>query len=418
MKIQKALAGIAALALATGVLFASATAASATYETPPQECVPTEGTPGYWEDVPDITHPAVGTPTIVIENPDYKPATEGTAAVWANFSPNDKKGPFVGPPSYPTDERGTWHLHDKIPGGHEGPDGVYYKGNPHKGGDWFYRQAAVPGTPAEGEPTIEVTNPDYKPEWVEVTPDIWHDPIPPVVCPPDEPEVVVPGAPVVKDKCGVANDHYGLPEGPAGITYSRDGLDVIATPDEDYVLGQLPEGWEDNGEGTARYPFTATEWTDEPCSEEPETPEPTYEIEYGAWTGGEPTCEEQEVTQTRTVTVTETTYGWVWEDDQWKPTAASSTYQDDPETRTVVWEGEDCPTPTPTPTATPTPTVTPTPTITPEPLGAGGDDGLAETGGEPLNPWVPTIGALAVALGLALAFLAPILHRRTVKIEE
>lgn len=52
----------------------------------------------------------------------------------------------MGPPSYPNDERGTWILHNKIPGGHVGPDGVYSKGNPAKGGNWFYRQAGTPDT--------------------------------------------------------------------------------------------------------------------------------------------------------------------------------------------------------------------------------------------------------------------------------
>ena len=180
--------GVAALMLVAVPAYADGSDAPTPYtvtdETPPQECVPSQGTPGYWEDVPDITHPAVGTPTIKVDNPDYKPATEGTPAVWANFSPNEQTGTFVGPPDYPTDPRGTWHDRGKLPPGQAGPDGVYENGNPDKGGNWFYRQAAVPGTPAEGEPTIEIKNPDYKPERVEVTPNIWHDPIPPVVCPP------------------------------------------------------------------------------------------------------------------------------------------------------------------------------------------------------------------------------------------
>lgn len=62
--------------------------------------------------------------------------------VWQNFSPNKDQGRFEGPPTWPTDPRGTWHHQDKsIPGGHQGPDGVYQKG--HGNSSWFYRQSAV-----------------------------------------------------------------------------------------------------------------------------------------------------------------------------------------------------------------------------------------------------------------------------------
>lgn len=60
--------------------------------------------------------------------------------VWQNFSPNKDQGTFEGPPSWPTDPRGTWqHQNKDIPGGHQGPDGVYQKGQGN--GSWFYRNA-------------------------------------------------------------------------------------------------------------------------------------------------------------------------------------------------------------------------------------------------------------------------------------
>jgi len=68
---------------------------------------------------------------------------EAVQSVWANFQPNDHRAPFVGPPSYPTDPRGSWINHGDVPPGHAGSDGVYSKGNPDIGGNWFYRQAAV-----------------------------------------------------------------------------------------------------------------------------------------------------------------------------------------------------------------------------------------------------------------------------------
>jgi hypothetical protein len=77
----------------------------------------------------------------------YSPGTPAVASVWANFSPNKQQGTFTGPPSWPTDSRGTWHLHSQIPGGHAGPNGVYQKGSGNS--SWFYRfngTAAVPGS--------------------------------------------------------------------------------------------------------------------------------------------------------------------------------------------------------------------------------------------------------------------------------
>jgi len=114
-----------------------------------------------------VHHPAVGEPRIEVTNPDYVPAVPGTDAIWANFSPDDQQATFIGPPTYPTDARGTWHDHGQLSPGQAGPDGVYANGNPDKGGNWFYRQAAVPGTPAVGTPTIEIDNPDYVPAFDE-----------------------------------------------------------------------------------------------------------------------------------------------------------------------------------------------------------------------------------------------------------
>ncbi len=65
-----------------------------------------------------------------------------TADTWQNFSPDKHQGPFEGPPSWPTDPRGTWHHMNKpIPPGQAGPDGVYQNGSGN--GSWFYRQAGV-----------------------------------------------------------------------------------------------------------------------------------------------------------------------------------------------------------------------------------------------------------------------------------
>lgn len=189
MKITKFTALLVGALLATGLGVGGATAAAAT-ELPSTVCVPSEA---WTEVVPDIQHPAVGEPTITVDNPDYVPAIP---AVWANFSPNNSQETFIGPPAYPTDPRGTWNDHGKLPPGQAGPDGVYANGNPDKGGNWFYRQAAKP---AVGTPTITVPNPDYRPPYTEVVPDIEHPAVtcPPVLVDPEKPDVpVVPETPV------------------------------------------------------------------------------------------------------------------------------------------------------------------------------------------------------------------------------
>lgn len=159
MKIRKFIAGAAVAVLATLGVGLTAQSASAHTPTASATCEALTVDATYYETKPGT--PESGTPTITKANPDYKPATEGTASVWAVFSPNDSQGTFQGPPTYPTDARGTWQVKGELPGGHAGPNGVYQNGNGN--GSWFYRAAAIPGTPAVGEPNITVPNPDYKP---------------------------------------------------------------------------------------------------------------------------------------------------------------------------------------------------------------------------------------------------------------
>jgi len=137
--LKKIIIGAVCLVLAIvglGFVFNTANA-----DTGDQPCVPSDA----WTQT--IDHPAVthvvhhGAVTHDVTVVDQ----EATPDVWANFSPNRDQGPFDGPPSYPTDDRGTWQNHDQIPGGHEGPDGVYQRDNPNSGrADWFYRHNATP----------------------------------------------------------------------------------------------------------------------------------------------------------------------------------------------------------------------------------------------------------------------------------
>ena len=88
------------------------------------------------------------------------------------------------------------------------------------------------------------------------------------------PTKVTLGIPPKKDLCGTENDHYGLLPDTDAVAYSRDGLDIIATLKSDsYTFDTLPSGWVDNGDGTATYAFTNTEWTNTPC--DTSTPPPT-----------------------------------------------------------------------------------------------------------------------------------------------
>lgn len=99
----------------------------------------------------------------VVDEEAWDETIPGEPEVWANFSPSKHSGPFTGPPSWPNDPRGTWHVHNQIPGGHAGPDGVYQRDNPHSGrADWFYRHNGTEDQVVHHpEVTHQEPNPDY-----------------------------------------------------------------------------------------------------------------------------------------------------------------------------------------------------------------------------------------------------------------
>jgi hypothetical protein len=82
--------------------------------------------------------------------------------VWANWQPNNSQGPQDYEPLPPTqnpdgtwnvdtDVRGTWIIHEQgIPGGHEGPDGVYQQGGGNS--PWFFRRSFVEGAYSDWGP--------------------------------------------------------------------------------------------------------------------------------------------------------------------------------------------------------------------------------------------------------------------------
>ena len=94
----------------------------------------------------------------------YERVIPGTPDEWYNFSPNKDQGSFEGPPTWPTDERGTWnHIDKPIPPGQQGPDGVYQNGNGN--GSWFYRKA---GTPDTVETSDWLQSPPPGDGWVQI----------------------------------------------------------------------------------------------------------------------------------------------------------------------------------------------------------------------------------------------------------
>lgn len=147
-----------------------------------EECVPKDA----WTET--IEHPAVGNPTITIENPDYVPATEGhwvtdakiTKWVWVG-------GPVEVAPQSPVVDPTGWNnvgpTNDRK--GRDNPDVVIQASGGPGNADWFFYQTTqtwVPGTDAVGDPTIEVVNPDYVAPWTET---IQHEA---VTCEPTIPE--------------------------------------------------------------------------------------------------------------------------------------------------------------------------------------------------------------------------------------
>lgn len=184
----------AALLLGAGLTFASALPGSAT--TPSEDCVPREAVAAYTEVTPDIDHPAVGEPTIVIDNPDYIPAVEEESYVEYEFA--FKKDH----PNSPRWEREGWNADDN-----DQSHGWHSTGNTRVVID-------VAGSDAVGEPTIEVANPDYIAPYTEDVPDIDHPAVPAVTCE-EEPEPVDPIA------CTISGGWYT----------EADDLAPVATPE-------------------------------------------------------------------------------------------------------------------------------------------------------------------------------------------
>ena len=385
---KKTIAGAAAaLLLAGGIVALSGTAASAhtpeasatcdalwvnasNYETQPAQGEPTVTieNPDYIPASPGT--PAVGTPTIVVENPDYVPATD---AVYEEQ---------VTEREYKKWKIWWW-------------DVQWFPANANPGG-WTptgnvrtEQVLVTPAQPAQGEPTIEVGNPDYVP-----------------ATPPTEAQ----GEPTIT----VENpDYVAADETPNTVTITVDGDQVLAESFgtsyettialEKYTAHEWSvsiTAWNDV-DGSKGWTKTIT-GTTTPC-EKPAQPEPI--VTTGEWVTGDYACGDETVTETREVTTTES----VWNGSEWIPGEPVTTTEE--RTRDLTAEEIDaleCEVTTPPVDEEPT---TPAAPEEPKPAAAApvaakataaeaSDATLAQTGGADMTAW--QLGALGmIAAGAA-----------------
>jgi LPXTG-motif cell wall-anchored protein len=69
---------------------------------------------------------------------------KGEAGFWQNFEPNKDQGTFQGPPSWPSDLRGTWSKAKENGGPQQDTSGVFQNGEGN--GSWFYRDLGTEGS--------------------------------------------------------------------------------------------------------------------------------------------------------------------------------------------------------------------------------------------------------------------------------
>lgn len=165
--------------------------------------------------------------------------SEEVPGVWANWAPNNTQGPQDYVPVWPSDERGTWIVHEQgVPPGHEGPDGVYQQGAGNS--PWFYRQAAVPEVTKE----VKVVDKEAWTETITVVDKEAYDEEVEVPCEePEQPEPLVEEKSTSSYECGddfesvtteTTTTEYILVEGEwvlgqpiTKITHSKNPVEVV-----------------------------------------------------------------------------------------------------------------------------------------------------------------------------------------------
>ena len=272
MKTKSMLAAFVAAVFGT-MMFAAPAMAGGDYghHNPPPTCTPHAA---YDETVIDheayvIHHDAVTHVETVVDHEAYDETVIDTEAVNKWYS-------WTGGPSdtHPAPPAGSWQVDNGNHNGFDQSPGLLQRDKGNSGeSDWFYHvviaeKSHIVHHDAITHPVTVVDHEAYDETVPAVTHVVHHDA---VVCPPpggDEPRLVVPGMPVLKDLCGIEHDHYGLLEPTADIIYSNGPNKVIIATlvaGQNIAWGTLPTGWVANSNTTAIFAFNAALFTNVPC---------------------------------------------------------------------------------------------------------------------------------------------------------
>jgi len=417
-----------------------------------------------WDET--VHHDAVGTPTITIPNPDYKPAVDAVPGSWEKYTWTAPHGtPSAPPPSAGWHDVGTTSdtkgsTTDTIL--NTGGKGYFY---------FLTLQAPVPAQPAVGEPTITVPNPDYvapsdevvhhkdlisaavepKTNHVSVTIDgasaadedfstsyqhvftfsdkytahTWAVDVTAwdnaaysfhrtgTTTPCSKPVEGVPTITVTGPTCeaGYSLVNYSIPEGLSIAGYTGTG----SVKAEDLNLGygektypvDVAAGY--TYDGPAAVSFTLVEPpTDADCA----GPKPDDKVDYGQWQTGEYGCGDTTVTESRTVT--DTPYKlvgreWVLDTEN----ATTTTEKRDRALTAAEIKALDCPvTVVVVPGAPSGPVSIVNPIPAPQQFVAAGEDMLAHTGSDELGTGIGFGAGILILLGLGTLGVAAIVRRR------
>jgi len=176
-----------------------------------------DAVPPVYKDWTETVHvPAVGTPTVEIPNPDYKPAVPAQQGVYEKWNWTAPHGdPTVAPPAEGWHDVGVTSDTKGLT-----PDKIQHFGAGN--GSWFYFTtitAPVKPQPAVGLPTITVDNPGYVPAHDNLVP--HHD-------------LVTPGVDAVLAK----SNHVTLTDNGATLADQDFGTTYTATfPNSDKTIG-------------------------------------------------------------------------------------------------------------------------------------------------------------------------------------
>jgi hypothetical protein len=310
-RLKQLLFMVAALALVSlGLVAALSTASPA--RAAEGDCIPTQDTLSAWANsgdpftLHDATPPSdpdgtdeasttnlvkfvlVGTTKHVTQ--EAVAGTPGTASQWWNFSPDDNRGPFEGPPAFPTDPRGTWQGPHTEGGPSQDLTGTFQQGSGNA--PWFHREAGTEGTPGQEE----VSHTDYT--WQKQTRTFTEGNDCPDPGPDCEQNPTAEGCPPVDNgKKIVVCKYTGTPPGGLShiIVVSENTLNNVLDDEGNPFTGSFPFEWTDaqgqaGGSIAIRFAVGNEQPTDLGIC-----PQPPVECPEGDHNGQEPGCDEPPV---------------------------------------------------------------------------------------------------------------------------